>query len=159
VQERLHAHSRSGRLQHEREREREREGAGGGGGGGGAPTRGCVGTVREPPAYRFFATARFSPNSGHSDIGLLRISSSPDRQFVDVEFSFHIWIQDLSSISGFRTGSWFLNSRSVPDTWILDLSLIPGVQDLLLTPGFGTLFKLWVVFIGMSILGYHPGFF
>jgi hypothetical protein len=37
--------------------------------------------------------------------------------------------------------------------------LIPGVQDLLLTPGFGTLFKLWVVVFGMSILGYHPGFF
>jgi hypothetical protein len=28
-----------------------------------------------------------------------------------------------------------------------------------LTPGFGTLFKLWVVVFGMSILGYHPGFF
>ncbi len=130
-----------------RERERER----------GRETRGCLWTVREPRGCRFFATARFSPNSGHADICLLRISSSPHRQFVDVEFSFHIWIQDLSSISGFRTCSWFLNSRS--DTWILDLSLIPGVQDLLLTPGFGTLFKLWVVVFGMSILGYHPGFF
>ncbi len=151
VQERLQAHSRSGRLQDERERERETE--------GGREPRGCLWTIREPRGCRFFATARFSPNSGHSDICLLRISSSPDRQFVDVEFSFHIWIQDLSSISGFRSCSWFLNSRSVPDTWILDLSLIPGVQDLLLTPGFGTLFKLWVVVFGMSILGYHPGFF
>ncbi len=37
--------------------------------------------------------------------------------------------------------------------------MIPGVQHLLLTPGFGTLFKLWVVVFGMSISGYHPGFF
>ncbi len=85
--------TRSGRLQDERERETE----------GGRETRGCLWTVREPRGCRFFATARFSPNSGHSDICLLRISSSPDRQFVDVEFSFHIWIQDLSSISEFRT--------------------------------------------------------
>jgi hypothetical protein len=97
VQERLQAHSRSGRLQDERERERETE--------GGRETRGCLWTIREPRGCRFFATARFSPNSGHSDICLLRISSSPDRQFVDVEFSFHIWIQDLSSISGFRSCS------------------------------------------------------
>jgi hypothetical protein len=66
----------------------------------------------------------------------------------------NLWTWNLVFTSGFRTCPRYLNSEPVLDIWILDLSLIPGVQDLLLTPGFGTLFKLWVVVFGMSILGY-----
>jgi hypothetical protein len=144
VQERLHAHKqerKTARRERERERERRRE----------EEKRAVVSGLSVNRAAAASLQPRGSLPTVDTQISVFDVSR---RLLMG-----NLWTWNLVFTSGFRTCPRYLNSEPVLDIWILDLSLIPGVQDLLLTPGFGTLFKLWVVVFGMSILGYHPGFF
>ncbi len=111
VQERLHAHSRSGRLQDERERERRRE----------EEKRAVVSGLTVNRAAAASLQPRGSLPTVDTRISVFYVSR---RLLIG-----NLWTWNLAFTSGFKTCPRYLDSGAVLDF---------EIQDLFLTPGFWT---------------------